>query len=146
MLHIAQHIIHVTDINMLDIGWEALFLVGWSSHGDNAFETALHVVTGCIHQIKMTIEKFVFFCIIIFHNFCWCLETISIVALYHWGLVIEPGIKISLQWSIVCSVFKGLRMVVPWLRPCTRLRLVQGLRPRHNPACLWSPQCTGNHS
>ena len=22
--------------------------------------------------------------------------------------------------------------VVPWLRPCTRLRLVQGLRPRHN--------------
>ena len=36
--------------------------------------------------------------------------------------------------------------VVPWLRPCTRLRLVQGLRPRHNPACLWSPQCTANHS
>ena len=28
----------------------------------------------------------------------------------------------------------------------TRLRLVQGLRPRHNPACLWCPQCTGNHS
>ena len=58
---------------------------------------------------------------------------------------------------VLCLIFfiilysmleKGLRMVaralwrsetlrvVPWLRPCTRLRLVQGLRPRHNPACL----------
>ena len=24
--------------------------------------------------------------------------------------------------------------------------LVQGLQTRHNPACFWSPQCTGNHS
>ena len=30
--------------------------------------------------------------------------------------------------------------VVPWLRPCTRIRLAQGLRARHNPTCPWSPQ------
>ena len=29
--------------------------------------------------------------------------------------------------------------VVPWLRPRIRLRLVQGLQPRHNPSCLSSP-------
>ena len=32
--------------------------------------------------------------------------------------------------------------VVPWLRPWTRLRLVQVRRPRHNPVCPWPPQCT----
>ena len=32
------------------------------------------------------------------------------------------------------------------LHCCHRLRFVQGLRRRHNPACLWSRQCTGIHS
>ena len=32
------------------------------------------------------------------------------------------------------------------LPPSPRLRLVQGLRYRHNPPCLWSAQCTGNRS
>ena len=65
------------------------------------------------------------------------------------------GVKI---WNYICDVvyfhcslscfkcnLKALG-VVTWLRPCIRLRIVQSLRPRHNPACLWSPQCTGNHS
>ena len=26
-------------------------------------------------------------------------------------------------------------------RSCTHLQLIQGFQPRHNPACLWSPQC-----
>ena len=31
---------------------------------------------------------------------------------------------------------------VPWLRPRTRLWLMQGLRPRHNPACLHNARAT----
>ena len=33
-----------------------------------------------------------------------------------------------------------------WLHPCTCLQLMLGLKPNHNPVCLWSPQCMGNHS
>ena len=54
-------------------------------------------------------------------------------------------LHISIPFSKLPNEILKLR-VVPWLRPCTHLRLVQGLRPWHNPACPWSPQCTGNHS
>ena len=49
-------------------------------------------------------------------------------------------------WMVACALWrsKALR-VVPWLHPCTRLWLMQDLGSRHNPACLWYPQCTGNH-
>ena len=45
-----------------------------------------------------------------------------------------------------CIVEIKSMQVVPWLRPCICIRLLQGLLPRHNPAWLWSPQCMGNHS
>ena len=35
--------------------------------------------------------------------------------------------------------------VVHWPLPWTSPRIVQGLRPRHSPACLWSPQCMAYH-
>ena len=87
-------------------------------------------------------------------------------ALYRLGVRFLPGISapihvVFLSYFLnhfIFHVMKGNKngcpciveiralRVVPWLRPCTCLRLVQGLRPRHSPGCLWSPQCTGNHS
>ena len=68
-----------------------------------------------------------------------CFESEVIISAPTWCT--SSGTDFSHQWWYHIAL-----RVVPWLRPCTRLRLVQGLRPRHNPTCLWSPQCTGNHS
>ena len=90
----------------------------------------------------------------------WCECTVLIGSdIYAWNARFDSGFICFIFLIILHSMWKKrLRMVacawwgaetfrdVPWLRPCTRLRFEQGLRPRYNPACLWSPKCMGNHS
>ena len=78
----------------------------------------------CLEWLLRFTSYFCLFFLIIFYSML--LKGLDMVVRALWGL-------------------EALR-VVPWLRPCTHTRLVQGPRPRHNPTRLWSPQCTGNHS
>ena len=79
--------------------------------------------------------------------------------IFAWNVLFESSLILSYFLNhFTFHVIKGLRMgaralwrweavrVVPWLHPCTCLQLVQGLRPGHYPGCLWSPQCTANHT
>ena len=59
--------------------------------------------------------------------------------------VYSPCYKSDSEWLPVhCGDQRHLR-VVPCLRPCTRQRFVQGLRPKHNHLRLSSAQCRFHH-
>ena len=55
------------------------------------------------------------------------------------------GLNVLRKVTWVLRRSEALR-AVPWLRPCTPIRLMQGLRPRNKPVYLWSPQYADSHS
>ena len=48
---------------------------------------------------------------------------------------------------VTCALWRSeARRVVPWSETLHEPQASAGTSPMHNPKCLWSPQCTGNHS
>ena len=83
---------------------------------------------------------------------CWCRQWVGQVhcTVWEWDLCMECLLRF-ISYYVLFSYKKVLRMVgcalwrpeahrvVPWLHPCMSCRWVQGLWPRQNPVCLWSP-------
>ena len=109
---------------------------------------AYKCITAIIEQPNSFCRAFCwwFWCLCVYMNMYLLYIPIKINYLPN-RLVHKPHIKkkyghcshfILLFWVFLVDTDHNNLIIQSWFVPC--------LRPRHNLECLWSPQCTGNHS